>query len=315
MAVSNSSNFTATRTQIIRAAALKVGAIGTGVAMSSQMEQDMAHELNAMVKMWHGMGIHVWTTIEATLFQQLDQIKYQLGSSDHATESYVQTTISAAEASGQTTISLTSSTGMTAADNIGIIVDDGTVHWMTFSSIPGSTRGGIAPGIDAAAAAGNYVFAYTTKIVRPLKVVDVRRHNLSSGNETSLGEPISRKEYQALSNKTSEGTINQVWYDPGRDTGYLYLWNEPSAIDDLIKFTWHRPIMDFDAAGDNPDLPQEWILPLVFNLAKICIATFPVSTTRANRIIGLADQYLDAVMGFDREEGSVFLQPDMDAYA
>ena len=128
-------------------------------------------------------------------------------------------------------------------------------------------------------------------------------------------EPISRKEYQALSNKTSEGTINQVWYEPGRDTGYLYLWNEPSAIDDLIKFTWHRPIMDFDAAGDNPDLPQEWILPLVFNLAKICIATFPVSTTRANRIIGLADQYLDAVMGFDREEGSVFLQPDMDAYA
>ena len=98
MAVSNSSNFTATRTQIIRAAALKVGAIGTGVAMSSQMEQDMAHELNAMVKMWHGMGIHVWTTIEATLFPQLDQIKYQLGATDHATESYVQTTISAAEA-------------------------------------------------------------------------------------------------------------------------------------------------------------------------------------------------------------------------
>src|SRR3990167_7038387 len=197
MAVSSSSNFNATRNEIIRAAALEVGAIGSGVTMSSQMLLDFAFKLNAMVKAWHAVGdIHVWSTLEATLFPQLDQIKYQLGATDHATESYVQTTISAAEASGQTTISLTSSTGMTAADNIGIIVDDGTVHWTTISSIPGSPSVVIASGIDAAAAAGNYVFAYTTKMVRPLKVVDVRRHNLSSGNETPI-EVISRKDYRS----------------------------------------------------------------------------------------------------------------------
>lgn len=315
MAVSNSSNFSVTRNDIIRAAALEVGAIGSGVTMSAQMQSDFAFKLNGMVKAWHGTGLHVWTAQEATLFPQIDQIKYQLGnsSSDHATETYVQTTISADEASGQTTLSLTSSSGMTVSDNIGIIVDDGTVHWSTISSIPDSTSVVIASGLDDTAAEGNHVFAYATKIVRPLKIVDARRHNLDSGHETPI-EVIARKDYQWLSQKTNEGTVNQVWYEPGRDTGYLRLWNEPAAIDDLIKFTWHRPLMDFDAAGDNPDMPQEWILALSFNLAKLCIATFPVSATRANRIIGLAEEYLDLAMGFDREEGSVFFQPDMDAY-
>ena len=73
--------------------------------------------------------------------------------------------------------------------------------------------------------------------------------------------------------------------------------------------------MDFDAAADNPDLPQEWILPLEFNLAKYLLPNYPRPALTGNRIIGMADELLDVVMGFDRDEGSVFFQPDMDGYA
>lgn len=315
MATSGSIDWNLTRNQVIRMAALEVHAIGAGITMGAQMLDDFAVKLNAMIHSWQGLGIHVWTVEEATLFPQLDQVKYQLGNSspDHCAQTYVETAISAEEASGQTTISIDSSAGMTAADNIGIIVDDGTIHWSTISSIPDSTSVVIADALDDSAAVDNPVFAYKTKINRPLKVVDARRYNISSDNETPI-DMVARRDYQALPNKTTEGTINQCWYEPGRDTGYLYVWPEPANIDDLVKFTWHRPLEDFDAAGNNPDLPQEWVLALAFNLAEASLAQYPVDNKIALRVTGLATKYLDIVRGFDQEEGSVYFQPDLDPY-
>lgn len=316
MATSGSYDWNLTRNQIIRMAGLECHAIGAGIEMDATMHADFNIKLNAMVKAWQASGIHLWTTQEATLFPQVNQIKYQLGGTsppDHATETYYSTTISAAEASGQTTISVTSSADMTVADNIGIVVDDGTLHWSTISSIPDSTSVVIDDALDDTAAAGNKVYNYTTKIVRPLKVVHARRYGVADDNETEI-DVIARLDYNRLTLKNQAGIVNQIFYDPGRDTGYLYLYFKPSDVTNLVNFTWHRPIQDFDAAGDNPDLPQEWIMALAFNLAESMLAQFPVEGGTKQVIVGLAAKYLDLASGFDREEASVFFQPDMSMY-
>ena len=310
MATSASTNFNLNRTQILRAAALKIHAIDGNETMSADMESDFNIALNAMVKRWNAKGIRVWTVREATLFPAVSQVKYALasGGADHATETYYATTLSAAEAASQTTLSVTSSTNMTVADNIGIVLDNGTLFWTTISSKT-STTVTVASAITSAAASGNAVFNYTTKLVRPLKIVDVRRYNIAGATDTPISL-TARLDYQTLPNKAATGSINQIFYDPQLSTGYLYLWQAPSTIKDLLKFTWHKPIEDFDAAGDNPDLPQEWIDTLIFNLAVVMAPEYDVGTEKFNQVRSLAAEFLDDVSGFDREAESIFFQPD-----
>jgi len=312
LATSNSSDFTATRDQIIDSAARKVNAIAQGITMSSAMRSDFAFDLNAMVKNLQATGIHVWTMQEATLFPQVDQVQYGLSltTTDHVTQSYVSTALDGAAASGATTITVDSITGISNADNIGVVVDDGTIHWTTVNGAPAGSTVTLTTGLDDSSADGNVVYAYTSKIVRPLKVVDARRYTVADARETPLFAS-ARRDYQALPDKTQTGAANQFFYDPQLSTGQLYIWPAPADVDDIIKFTWHRPIEDFDAATDNPDLPQEWIEPLVWNLALRLTAQYPVSRDIYSRIGTMAATTLDNVMGFDREEESIQFQPDI----
>src|SRR5262245_40336386 len=137
MAVSGSSDFNRTRDQIIGRALRITGVLRSGQTPGAQMVTDAAEALNGMVKRWQKKpNLKLWTRTEATLFPQVSQIRYALvsGSADHATETFYSTTLSAAEASGQTTLSVTATTNMTVADNIGVVVDDGTLHWSSIAS-------------------------------------------------------------------------------------------------------------------------------------------------------------------------------------
>ncbi len=290
------------------------GIVKASETPGAQLITDTAEALNAMVKRWQKKpGMRLWAVREATLFPQVSQVKYGLGtaSTDHATETFYETDISAAEASGQTTLSVTATTNMTVADYIGIVVDDGTIHWSTIASKTSSTVT-INDALDDTAAAGNPVFNYTTKSVRPLKVVDARRYNISAATDAAIAPMLSRNDYNALTNKTQTGTIVQAFYDPERSAlGYLYIWQPPAAITELVKFTYHRPIMDFDAASDEADFPQEWIDPIVYNLAVSIAPEFDVSAERLSVIAPQAAAYLDDVMGDDREGESYFMQADL----
>lgn len=316
MATSGSSNFTATRNQIIRQAALDVGAIGANVAMPSSIMSDFAFRLNALVKRWGASGMHVWTTEEGVLFPQAAQAKYAIavGGADHATldSEYVQTQLAAAAGSGATSIYVDSTTGMADGDNIGIIVSDGTVHWTTINGTPGATVV-LTSGLDASAAEDAYVFSYTNKIVRPLRIVQARRHLLATAEEVPLNS-IPRLDYRSLHTKTNTGPLTQYFYDRQLTSGFLYLWYPPATVTEIVKFTWHRPIEDFDAASDNPDLPQEWISALISNLANDMKVQYTVGPQRSRELEIAAARTLDAVTGLDRDTESVFFQPDTDAY-
>jgi len=310
MATSGSTNFAATRNQILRQAALKVNALPSNATMSATMLTDMAFGLNAMVKAWQGGGIHIWTIAEGVLFPAVDQVKYGLGTgaTDHATETYYETAITADEAAGQTVISVDSTANMTVADNIGICLDDGSIQWTTISSKT-STTVTVAAALTDSAAEDQPVFNYTTRIVRPLKIKFARRYNISDARDTPI-KVISRQEYYDMPKKTDPGPINSLFYDPLNNTGYLYHWNAVDPVEDLIKFTFYRPIEDFDAAADNPDLPQDWISALVWNFALDLSAEYPVSDAIVKRIASRAAYYLDLASSFDREAEDIHVQPD-----
>jgi len=201
---------------------------------------------------------------------------------------------------------------MTASQmaNIGIKLEDGSLFWTTVDGAPAANVVTLDDVLTGDVEDGAAVYAYTTKIVRPLKVVEARTYSPSTDQETPL-TVMARQDYLALLNKMATGVVNQVFYDPQLTTGYFYLWLAQSSVDDLVKFTWWRPIEDFNAAGDNADLPQEWLQALIFNLSVVMAPEFGVATERIAGIKSLADEYLADMEGFDRDGDYIQFGVDM----
>lgn len=314
MPTSNNSIFNSTTTEVCRQAALLLNAVPLSGTMSDALFQSFKFMLNAMVKSWAATGIHIWKVREATLFPAVGQTRYGAGTgaTDHITETYYETAISADELAGQTVLSVNSTANMTALDNIGIVLDSGALFWTTIVSKT-STTVTITTPLTADAAQVNAVFNYTSKIVRPLKVVDMRRYDIDGATDTPM-TPCSRQEYNNLPMKTEAGMPIQMFYDAQLTIGYFNLWQVPDTTTDLVKFTCHLPIQDFTSAGDSPDLPQEWILPLVYNLAKLKMPSHPVDAARRQDINNTADSLLAAMVNYDRENEPIFIQPNLEGY-
>jgi len=312
MTTSGTSAFTATRNQIISGALRKIVAIGSGLPIQGEMLSDASFALNGMVKHWEGQGIHVWTNSTARLFIQPGQRQYALGgtSTDHCATTFVSVLTTASAAAAAASIVVESITGIAASDHIGITLDDGTIQWTTVNGAPAGSTVSLSAALTDSVALGNQVWTYTSDIVQPLKIVQAQRFNADAETDTPM-MMLGRTDYFDLPNKDQLGTITNFYYDRQLTTGQLYLWSAPQdVVDGHVNFQWHRPIMDFNTAADTSDLPQEWIQTLQFNLAVIMAPEFDVPDGKFRQIKSLADQYLSDMIGFDREEGSIFVQPD-----
>lgn len=314
MTTSGTTSLSRTRDQLIASALRKVNAFESGETPDSQSVTDATSALNSMLKHWQGSGIHIWRTTEAILFPQLNQVRYVLGTTtDHATETYVETALTSAAANGASTVVVDSVTGIATTYKIGIQLDDGTLHWTTVNGAPSGTTVTLTAVLTDYAAAGNLVVVYQTDLVRPLKILSARRYNFSSGIETPLDE-MDRIEYHELPNKTSESTVNAFYYDRRggtNTTGYIYLWPEPSTVDEAIKMTVARPIEIFSVAGDTPDLPEEWIRAIEWGLADEIADDYDVPDPKRGRIERRAAQYLAEANWHERELISFELVPDL----
>jgi len=119
---------------------------------------------------------------------------------------------------------------------------------------------------------------------------------------------VSRSEYMAISDKDSEGIVNQIYYDPQLTTSTLYVWPEPSDTKERLKMSMKYPIEDFDASTDNADFPIEWAEALKWNLAERLAPEYGTSLTLEAQ--KLAMETKDNVMSFDKETTSIYIQPD-----
>lgn len=315
MATSGTSSYSRNRDQILTRALRLCKAIADGETPDSQMITGASEALNAMIKHWQGTGIHIWRTTECAVFLQADQTRYELSStsSDHATESFTQTSLSASALNGASTVALSSVTGVANGYYIGIQVDDGSFHWTTVNGAPSGSNVTLTAALDDSATSGAVVIVYQTKLVRPLGIISARRFNL----ESSIDTPIStwdRIEYQEQPNKTSSGVPNAVFYDRrggANSTGYLYVWQPNSSPEYCLKMTVARPIQIFSTAGNDPDFPDEWTNAITWNLAEELAPEYDTPDTAYTRIQSKAAKYLDEVNWFEKELISLQVAPDL----
>jgi len=311
VAVSGSKNFAITRGDIIDSALRKIGGYDSGESTLGNESADASFALNAMVKSWASKGLDLPWRETVTLFLQPGTESFTIGpSGDHATTSYVETTLSAAEAAAQTVLSVTSSTGMTAADNVGIKLDDDTIQWTTISSVDSSTQITVATALTSAAASGNKVYSYTTKANRPQKIVYAFRRD-TSGLDTEV-ELIGEKEYQRLSDKDSNGPVTQIFHRSTLTNATVFAWpaDGGSSVDKLVLITQNLAD-DFDATADNPEFPIEWSDALIYGLAWRLAPEYGVTIDERRAIKAEAQEFLEDLLDYDVENASVIFSRDV----
>jgi hypothetical protein len=278
MATSGTVTYSVTEADIIKDALIEIGYLDPTETPTADDIVTARRKLNLIVKQWTSQldfapGLKMWTRRTGYLFLQEDQTKYSIGpSGDHATETYVQTTLSTDEVLGSTSLSLTSTTGMSASDNIGIVLDDGSIHWTTISGAPGAPTT-IATGLASAATSGNVVFAYTTKMRRPFELLSGVLRD-TDGNDTPIDVNLSLPEYEAIYSKGSEGSPSRLYFEAQRTNAVVYLDCAPEDVTKVIRLPYLSYIEDFSAQANDADFPAEWSKPLILQLANDCCRPF-----------------------------------------
>lgn len=287
MATSGSYDYSRTAAQLINGAAKNLGVLGAGETIDSSIEADMLVKLNLMLKQYQGTsdgspGVKIHTRQRVFLFPAKGQQTYLIGpasTDSRATTQYGRTTISALEALGQTVISITSNTDtttfpgttvtMTAADIIGIELNDGTIHWSTISGTPASTAT-IVAATTAAASAGRYVYWFTSRAQR-FPVIESAMLRYSGLNEVPLGVYTDARQYdQGVVDKYADGTPTRILVEPLRINTRVTLNSQPTDVTQQIVMTVLYPQEDCDATSDDIAFPQEWLAFLEWDLSLRC---------------------------------------------
>lgn len=300
-----------TRNDIIQAVFRKLGLRERGGARDSEEIEDAALSLNAMIESWQGEGIGLWQLTDARLFLEKSTTSYSIGSTgDHITLSSVSTELSTAGTSGDSTIEVDSISSMTDGDYIGIELDDDSIQWTTINGTPAGSTVTLTATLTGAAAIDSVVHVYTTKLSRPLDVIDVRHYDYDDAIERILVR-MSRNEYAELTDKTSKGTPNQYFYDPQMGSSVIYVWQASNNSRDSLVMTAKIPFTNFSTYSTTADFPEEWMQAIIWNLALIIAPEYSKDggMDNINFLIKMAEESKEKVMRWDSEDTSIYFSP------
>lgn len=269
--------------------------------------------LNEIIKNWQTDGVHLWALERVVLPLVKDQKSYILGPSGAkcgTEDTFYTTTLSAAEAPGQTELSVTSTTNMTAADKIGIELDDGTRQWTTIAST-GSGTVTVDDALTGAAASGNSVYWYTTQITKPLRVENAMYAANASADEIPV-EDWSRQAYMEQTSKSSSGTVVGAYYQPRETDGLLYVWQVANSVKNLLKFDILKELSVYSATSDSLAMPQEYFRALKWAVAAEIGPEYGIKADRQAVLDARSAKFLEDALDFDSGSASISFAPDFD---
>lgn len=310
MATSNSYDYTIDRDTLIRTAFENIGVAVEGEALDSEDITVAARALNMLIKAWTVHGLQVWKRKTYAIDPLVaDKKFYDLGVNE--TNTVVVT------GDGTTTVTVTHAYhGYATGDSIAIAgaTDDTDING-TFtitvtdpSTYTYTALAAVDSGVETGATTATKVASLN--IPRPERVLSVELVD-SAGNETSLS-PLTRDEYDSLSNKSTSGNPNSYHYERTLGAGRLYIWPtaDSSAVTDYtISITYQAPIEDLDSSTDSLDFPQEWMEPLSINLAYKLSSKYGYPLQERYLLRKDAQDSLKQVLDYDIEDGSIFFQP------
>jgi hypothetical protein len=253
------------RDVIIKSALRLIGGYSTGSKPTGDQMEDANEALNLMIKSWQIQGF-LWVKEFVTMFTVKDQRIYDLPGANGAT-SYNQSNLDGALVITDTVLTVNSSAGMAAGDIFGTMLSDNSLDWDTIVSVDSATQVTLTTGLAGAASDNAVVYSYAVAdaLYRPTRIFHSNRL-LPCNSEVPLTQ-MGRDDYQDLTNKKSEGTPVQLYFDPQLATAKLYLWPVPQNATERIVLSVDRPLQVMIDSSNTADLPEEWIEVIKYGLA------------------------------------------------
>lgn len=144
---------------------------------------------------------------------------------------------------------------------------------------------------------------------RPIRIV-----NAVFRGQSGTDIPVnlwSREEYWRLSEKSTRGKVLNVYLDRRKTNGVLYVWPTGSgAEDEKLILQIQRGL---SATGDpeaDVDVPAEYFLALSYWLATALGPKYGASANQMSLIVRQARTYKEDAEGYNREDTSLFIEPD-----
>ncbi len=188
-------------------------------------------------------------------------------------------------------------------DHVGIEQDDNTLHW-TFIAAALSTTLSLVTALTDDAAIDNHVYSYTIKAPRPIEIIESRLHKAF---DTDVPLIVGgRGDYELLSDKTSPGPVNQVFYDKQLINGEMNVWPAPVDMQEYLKFSAKIPIEDMTELTNDFAVAQEFYLAMAWHLAILLGPKHEKSIDPMMR--DKADELLQEAMVTDTDDTPVFIQ-------
>ncbi len=256
MATSGSTDFNATRDDIINRALRIVGLTAVGNTVPANDVSNAAEALEMMVKSLQTQGVRLWTRDWITSPRKGTGSEVTNGGSNwtcirpHTSDSSNEPGVGADSASywvirGTSGSAWSTSTAYTAAN--------------TFSLPAGYIQ------VDEAW---------------------VRQ----SGTDTPL-QRLSFEDYLNIYQKDSTGRATVYAVQETNSVPTVYIYPFPDATEIIINMLAVRVLEDFDAAGNNPDFPVEWLNMLVWGLADELADEYHLPLPERERISRKAHMY------------------------
>jgi hypothetical protein len=265
---------------------------------------------NDVLSHWQAQGIHLWSETEALLPLNPNQTEYSLGAGGaHCFTDYVYATATAAIASLAVIVPCSTTEGMTVGDFIGVELADGTRHWSTVQSISIGVSVTIVTGLVSAANSGASIYTYTTKIDRPLRILDARFGTSQTSDELIINQESRQRYYQTPNKTNSSGTVSQWYYSPQLSNGKLLVWSPVNTCVPVIRFTFVKPQYVNEDQSENILIPSEWFLPFKWAVAHELAITYAIDPNRLVSIAQKAQQTLEQALSNDCEISYFSIQP------
>jgi hypothetical protein len=160
----------------------------------------------------------------------------------------------------------------------------------------------------------------------PNKIVQASRRTGWDTNISDIPLILMTKEEQfRIPNKQQSGTPTHLLFrtqqndataNPGT-VGVITLWPVPDANfvasqNGILRISYMRQFDDFDASGNNPDIPPYYFNALVWGLADQLAYEYGLGPVDKSQINKKAMQHKSVALSFDQEEGSLYIIPDFE---
>jgi hypothetical protein len=301
--------FQLTLEEMINAAAGLAQVGVDGESMEPEYYQRAVVAANLVMLELQAQGLHLSSYNVGYLFLQPDQYEYVI-ENEKATNTYYETTLSAAEATGQTVLSVTSTDDFEVDDIVGVTLDDESLQWSTVSSIDTvlSTIT-IADALTDDAASGNYVFNYREVLKQISRIHQIwRRDNYVNDIPINV---VGQQEYDALPYKTtSNGVPSIAYYHRAIPKGKLFLWPVPASSYPIMGFWYERKLGQLKDPTDVIDLDQFYYPAVVYTLALRLCDVFAASNDVYQRLKMTQAEMLAEALSYDDEQQPIKISPN-----